>query len=117
MVFTIISLFFMAINCNTVTIVLFKLFQTISKQLKSLINSNSQFNLSNRSEIKKEYKTEYLLTCETWLFIGRIISSAIFILLAYFNPLIMISTYALFLILFATNSIKLQRVIKEDGVE
>lgn len=114
MIFTIVSLVFMIFNCNLVTIVLFNLFQTISKKLKNLITGNNQANLSNDSKIQKEYKTEYWLANETSLVIGRIISSSIFILIAYTDPTIMIIIYALFLILFTINSIKLQEIIEEE---
>ena len=111
MVFTITSLFLMIFNCNAITIVLFNLFQTISKKLKTLIILNNQANLSNYSKIQKEYKTEYWLANETSLVIGRIISSSVFILLAYINITVMIILYALFLIIFTINSIKLQKTI------
>lgn len=112
MIFTIVSLVFMILNCNAVTIVLFNLFETISKKLKNLIIVNNQANLSNDSKIQKEYKTEYWLANETALIIGRIISSSIFILIAYTDPTIMIIIFALFLILFTINSIKLQKIIE-----
>lgn len=115
MVFTIISLFLMIFRCNAITIILFNLFQTISKKLKDLITGNNQANLSNYSKIAKEYKTEYWLANETSLVIGRVISSSVFILLAYIDTTIMIILYALFLILFATNSIKLQKIILEEN--
>jgi len=115
MVFTIISLFLMIFRCNAVTIILFNLFQTISKKLKNLITGNNQANLSNYSKIAKEYKTEYWLANETSLVIGRIISSSVFILLAYLDTTIMIILYAVFLILFAINSIKLQKIILEEN--
>ncbi len=111
MVFTILSLFLMIFRCNAVTIILFNLFQTISKKLKNLITGNNQANLSNYSKIAKEYKTEYWLANETSLVIGRIISSSVFILLACIDTTIMIIVYALFLILFAINSIKLQKIM------
>lgn len=114
MIFTIISLVFMIFNCNAVTIVLLNLFQTISKKLKNLITGNNQANLSNDIKIQKEYKTEYWLANETSLVIGRIISSSIFILVAYTDPTIMIIIYAIFLTLFAINSIKLQKIIQEE---
>ena len=114
MVFTILSLILMIINCNAITIVLFNLFQTISKKLKNLITGNNQANLSNDSKIQKEYKTEYWLANETSLVIGRIISSSIFILIAYTDPTIMIIIFALFLVLFAISSVKLQKVIEEE---
>ncbi len=113
MIFTIISLFLMIFNCNAITIILFNLFQTISKKLKNLITGNNQANLSNYSKIQKEYKTEYWLANETSLVIGRIISSSVFILLAYIDTTVMIILYAIFLIIFATNSIKLQKTIME----
>lgn len=115
MVFTILSLFLMIFRCNTVTIILFNLFQTISKKLKNLITGNNQANLSNYNKIAKEYKTEYWLANETSLVIGRIISSSVFILLACIDTTIMIIVYALFLILFAINSIKLQKIILKEN--
>lgn len=115
MVLTIMSLFLMIFRCNVLTIILFNLFQTISKKLKDLITGNNQANLSNYSKIAKEYKTEYWLANETSLVIGRIISSSVFILLAYINTTIMIILYALFLILFTINSIKLQKIILEEN--
>lgn len=103
----------MIYKCNAITIVLFNLFQTISKKLKDLITGSSQANLSNDIKIQKEYKTEYWLANETSLVIGRIISSSIFILTALADPTIMIIIYALFLILFAINAVKLQKIIEE----
>lgn len=117
MAFTIIFLFFMILNCNPITIVLFNLFQTISKKFKNLITGNNQANLSNYKEIAKEYKTEYWLANESALVIGRIISGIIFILLSCINLTIMIIVYALFLILFATNSIKLQKMLMEKELQ
>lgn len=111
MVFTIISLFLMILKCNAITITLFNLFQTISKKLKNLIIGNNQANLSNYNKIEKEYKTEYWLANETALVIGRVISSSVFILLAYCDSTIMIFLYALLLILFTMNSVKLQKNI------
>ncbi len=104
----------MIFRCNPVTIILFNLFQTISKNLKGLITGNNQYNLSNYGKIAKEYKTEYWLANETSLVVGRIISSSLFILLAYTDLKIMIIVYALFLILFTINSMNLQKIIIEE---
>jgi len=114
MLFTVISLFIMIFKCNAVTIVLFNLFSTISKKLKNLIIGNTQANLSNYDKIKKEYKTEYWLANETSLVIGRIISSSLFILLAYLDSTVMIIVYAIFLILFTLSATKLQKFVLED---
>ncbi len=114
MILTITSLFTMIFRCNVITIVLFNLFQTISKSLMDLINGNSQSNLCNDEKIKKEYKVEYWLANETALVISRIISNCIFILMAYCNSQLIIIIFALFLVMFAFHSIKLQKVIKEE---
>lgn len=111
---TVTSLFLMIFKCNAITIILFNLFSTISKKLKNLITGNTQANLSNYSKIKKEYKTEYWLANETFLVIGRIISSSLFILLAYMNSTVMIIVYAIFLILFALSATKLQKLVLEE---
>ena len=112
---TIISLFLMIFNCNAITIIMFNLFQTISKDLMDLINGNSESNLCNEEKIKKEYKPEYWISIETALVMGRIISNFIFILMAYTNSQLTIIIFALFLIMFANSSIKLQKVIMEEN--
>lgn len=112
--FTIISLFAMIFNCNAVTIIIFNLFKTISTNLMDLINGNSQSNLCNEEKIGKEYKSEYWLTSETSLVISRVISNSIFILMAYTDSKAIIIIFALFLILYAGNSVKLQNFIKNE---
>lgn len=114
MTLTILLLLLLMFQCNAITIILFHLFYTISKNLKDLIIGNHRANLSNDNRIAKEYKTEYWLTNETVLMIGRLISSSIFIILAYVNPVIMIVVYALFITLFAMNSVRLQKIIMEE---
>ena len=79
-----------------------------------LINGNSQANISNIETIKKEYKVEYWLGIETALFIGRIISNMLFIAMAFTNTNIIMYIFIIFLILLATNSIKLQKIIQEE---
>lgn len=116
MTLTVIFLFVMIFRCNTVTIILFNLFQTISKNIATLINGNSQSNLCNIQKIKEEYKVEYWIVFETCLVIARIISSILFILMAYTNSNIIIITFAVFLSLFASNSIKLQKTIEKERI-
>lgn len=113
MIFTMISLFVMIFKCNAITIILFNLFQTISQSLMELINGNSQSNLCNDEKIRKEYKVEYWLANETALCIGRIISNSLFILMAYTDSQLIMILFAVFLMLYANSSIKLQRMIKE----
>lgn len=109
MVTTILSLCLMVFNCNAVTIVLFKFFQTISKELVDLINNTSQSNISNLEFIKKEYKVEYFLGMEISLFIGRFISHSLFILMTFVDVIYIIPIFIIFLIMLTINSIKLQR--------
>lgn len=116
MIFTILSLCLMIFKCNAITIILFNLFQTISKNLVTLINSTNLSNLSNIEKIYKEYKVEYFLTNETCLFIARILSNSLFIIMAYTNSNIIIIIFVVFLILFASHSIKLQKIIKEENI-
>ena len=70
---TIVLLCTMLLNCNFLTIVLYNLFQTISKGLMDLINEKNTANYSNIKELKQEYKVEYYFSLETALFIGRVI--------------------------------------------
>ena len=116
MVLTILFLFLMIFRCNAITIILFNLFQTISKNTVTLINGKNQSNLCNIKEIREEYKVEYWLTTETSLVIARIVSSCMFILMAYTNSNIIIIVFAVFLILFASDSIKLQKAIEKEKI-
>lgn len=115
MIFTIVSLCAMIYRCDFITIVLFNLCQTFSKGLMDLINSNSCFDVSNHEIIKKEYKVEYWLGIETATFLGRVISNTLFILMAFTESKIMMYIFVVFLIIYTANSIKLQKVIREEG--
>ena len=108
-ILTVIFLCLMIFKCNTITIILFNLFQTISKTIVALVNERNQTNLCNVEKIRKEYKVEYWLTFESYLVVGRIIGQSIFILMAYTNSNIIIMLFVVFLILFANSSIKLQK--------
>lgn len=114
MFFTITSLCVMIYNCNMITIILFNFFQTFSKGLMDLINVNIKSNISNMDILKKEYKVEYFLGTETALFIGRVISNSLFIIMAFTNSNIMIYIFVIFLILLTINSVKLQEKISID---
>lgn len=105
---TIILLCVMLLNCNFLTVVLYNLFQTISKLLSDLIKERNIFNFSNIETIKKEYKVEYFLTLETALFIGRVISNTLFILMAFLNAKFIMFIFVVFVIFQAISVIKLQ---------
>ena len=105
----------MVFNCNMITIVIFNLFQTISRSFTDLINGTSQYNLCNDNLVKGKYEVEYWLANETSLVIARVISNSIFIIMAFTNANIIIIIFAIFLVLLAYHSIKLQNIIaKED---
>lgn len=114
MTFTIVSLISMIIYCNAITIIIFNLFQTISRGIMDLINESSQLNLSNYDSIKDEYKVEYWLTLEGFLVIGRIISNILLIVLAYTNSNLIIVIFIIFLILLASNSVRLQKLFNKE---
>ena len=105
---TIILLCVMLLNCNFVTVVLYNLVHTISKLLYDLIKERNIFNFSNIEVIKKEYKVEYFLTLETALFIGRLISNVLFILMAFLDANFIMAVFVIFVILRSMALIKLQ---------
>ena len=82
--------------------------KTISKLLSDLIMERNIFNFSNIETIKKEYKVEYFLTLETALFIGRVISNTLFILMAFLDANFIMTIFVIFVILQAISVIKLQ---------
>ena len=108
---TIVSLIVMVFNCNAVTIIVFNFFQTISSKLRSLINGKSEYDLANLKEVKREYKVEYFLGKEFFLFVGRTISQLIFMLMAFVSPLYIIPIFILFLIMLTISSVRLQNII------
>ena len=110
---TIIFLCIMLLNCNFVTIVLYNLFQTISKGLTDLINERNVSNFSNISAIKKELKVEYFLSIEPSLFIGRVISNILFIFMAFTNAQFIMSIFVIFVVMRAITSIMLQSLMKK----
>ncbi len=116
--FTVLSLFAMITNCNIYTVVIFNFCQTISKKLTELINSTNEFNLANVAEVKKEYKVEYFVGMELFLFIGRVISQSLFILIAFMeNSNIMIIIFSMFLILYELNSAEFNDEIQKTKRE
>lgn len=112
-ILTVISLCLMIFKCNAMTIILFNLFKTISKNIMDLINGKNQADICNDLKIKEEYKVEYYLVNETYLIVARIISNCLFILMAYINSILIIAVFAIFLIIYARNSIKLEKIIEE----
>lgn len=111
MVFTVISLITMIIKCDFLTIVIYNFCHTFSKGLIDLINCNSVSDVSNLEVIKKEFKVEYWLGTELALFIGRVISNSLFILMAFTGSDIIIYIFVVFLIMLMLSSIKLQKIV------
>lgn len=81
-VFTVTALFAMIYHCSMFTVILFNFLQTISKELTTLIGNYNTFDLANIQVLKKEYKVEYFIGMEFFLYIGRFISQSLFILMA-----------------------------------
>lgn len=110
---TIILLCVMLMNCNFITIILYNLFQTISRGLTDLIDEKNISNYSNIKELKQEYKVEYFLSNETALFIGRVISNVLFIFMAFTNTNIIMVIFVFFAIMKAISSIRLQSAMNK----
>ena len=105
----------MLLNCNFITVVLYNLFQTISKLLSDLIRERNIFNFSNIETIKRKYKVEYFLTLEKSLFIGRVISNTLFILMAFLDANFIMAIFVIFVILQAISVVKLQYDMNRCG--
>ncbi len=108
---TIILLCLMILHCNFMTIVLYNLFQTISRGLTDLINEQNVSNFVNEKTLRKEYKVEYFVSIETALCIGRVISNFLFILMAFKNADIIMGIFIVFAIMRVISSVKLQMAI------
>lgn len=115
-VLTVLTLILMVFYCNPITIITFNLFQTIFKNLLQLIHGNNEADLANLDIIKKEYKVEFYLLNETYLFFGRVVSALIFMLMAFTDSALIVLTFVIFIVLFAYNLITLQKAIEEEKV-
>lgn len=103
--FTLFSLVIMIMNCNMFTVIVFNFFQTISKELTTLISNHNTLSLANIENLKKEYKVEFFVGNEFFLFVGRVISQALFILMAITqSTTIMIIVFTMFLSLYELSS-------------
>lgn len=88
--------------------ILYNLFQTISKLLSDLISERNIANFSNIDVIKNKYKVEYFFSLETSLFIGRVISNSLFILMLFLDANIIMLVFVIFVVSQAISVIKLQ---------
>lgn len=113
MFLTIVSLCTMLLYCNIVTVVMFNLFQTISREITNLINGSSKSNISNFKYIKDNNYIEFWIVDEFVLFIARVISQLIFILLAFTNSMYIILIYIAFLVILTKASIQLQHELRK----
>lgn len=107
-IITIILLCILIWDCNFVTIVLYNLFQTISKGLTDLINEKNVSDFSNVRAIKREFKVEYFLSIETALFVGRVISNGLFICMAFTNTNFIMIIFVIFAVMRMISSARLQ---------
>lgn len=113
----VIFLLVMMLKCNSITIIIFNFIQSFAKTYASLINENNLIVVANSSQIKKEFREEYYVTHEIYIYIGRIISYFVFCLLAFsnnilFTNIVMIS-FVIFLIIRMITSLKLQKSIDD----
>lgn len=115
--FTIVALCIMIYNCSMMSIIIYNLFETFSKKLITLISDNTQANISNKEIIKNKFKVEYWLGTEKALFLGRILSNCLFILMAVTGENIMMYIFVIFLILLSVSSVQLQKSVNQENIE
>lgn len=110
---TIIALIYMILDCNIYSIIFFNFIQSFAKTYASLINEGNTMIVSNYDIIKKEYKEEYFLTHELFIYFGRLISYTVFCLLAFANNTLYVNVimvvFIIFIIYRSIVSILLQR--------
>lgn len=109
----VITFLVMVYKCTFKTIVLYYLIQSVFKTVIGFINDTSISNISNLENIKLN-KEEYFFGCELALFIGRVISYVLFILMyMYINYMVIfLIIFAIFIFILSIYSIKLQKHIK-----
>lgn len=115
-VLTIISLLFMIFDNSALAVIAFKFFRVISKDGTHLITETYTSNLCNSEKIKREYKTEYWLTNEKWLVLGRSLSCLLFMAMAFmesWTPIMLLFTFLL--AMFHLASIQFHRAMQKRG--
>ena len=113
--FTSISLIFMIINCNALSIIIFNFFHKISRGAMTLINVKNIHDTANDERIKNEYKVEYYVSLESFLAIGRVIGCGLFILMAFTNSNIILYIFALLLMICSFYVVKVQDAINKKA--
>lgn len=96
----------LVVNVNFFTIVVFNLINTFSSTLCGLIVGNSEINIANHKQIKKDFKIEYFVEMEKNIYFGRMIGYILFIILGFSASLILKNTILIFfgIIVVALNS-------------
>lgn len=116
---TIIALIIMMLNCNFITVILFNFGQSFAKTFVELINHNNIITTSNTNSIKNEYKEEYFITREIFMYFGRIISYACFTMLAFtksfLNTQLVLIVFVFFILMLMFKSKQLQIKIEKLG--
>lgn len=99
-ILTIFSLILMLFKCNPFTIIVFNFIQSFAKTYILLIDTTNTLILSNISIIKEQFKEEYFLFNEIFIFLGRLLSYTIFCALAFVKNNICTNIIMIIFILF-----------------
>lgn len=110
------SLVIMLVECNAVTIILFKFWRIVAKDMTAIIIDNSVANLCNDAKVRREYKPEFWLNNECYLVAGRVLSNVFFITMAFmvsWTPIMLI--FGAGMLALAYSTIRFQRAVQKQG--
>lgn len=110
------SLAIMLIECNAVTIILFKFWRIVAKDMTSAIIDNSIANLCNDAKVKREYKPEFYLNNEGYLVTGRVLSNILFISMAFMSSWTpIVAVFGVAMAIFAYSAVRFERAVQKRG--
>ena len=112
-ILTVLSLMWMILDCNTISIIIFNFFHKISRGITDLVNAKNIPNIANDKRIRREFKVEYYLNIETALMLGRVVGSILFISMAFINANIVLFLLIVFLIMWAYTAMDIQTEVEK----
>ena len=109
-IFTMVGIMLLIYKVTYINVVIFNFLQIISSTLLQLIIDNAELDMANYNGIIKEYRVEYFVTMEKYIFVGRFIGYILYILLgistSYLFSNIILLIFGLIVILLSITTMK-----------
>lgn len=111
-ILTVLGIVLLIYKVTYLNVVIFNFLQTVSATLLSLIIDNTELDMANYNKVIKEYRVEYFVTMEKYIFVGRFIGYILYIILGistsnfFSNIILLIFGFIILLLSFYTMNLK-----------